>query len=424
MRIAGNIPPLPAADATQAPFRNATSFWGDASELYGADSRTAQTVCEEQGGPKLRLSEGYLPVGLNGADITGFSESWWLGLSGLHTLFAREHNVLCDELRAEYRGWGDERIYRTARLIVTALIAKIQTLEWTPAVLATETIKAGMNANWYGPPSSAWLTRLGTWLIDANAIKGITKMPPNHHGVPFSLSEEFVAVYRMHPMLPDDYVFRDQATGEVINRSGFLEIQGKRADAMLRRIGLDNMLYSFGIAHSGANSLHNYPRALRRFERDGVNKGEIIDLSVVDLIRTRRRGVARYNDFRAGMRKPRITRWEDLSDNPVSVERLREVYKTIDDVDTMVGLFAETPPEGFAFSDTAFRIFILTATRRIQSDRFLTVDFRPQIYSPFGMDWVANNTMASVIRRHCPELRPLLPGDENAFAPWGRGWTR
>ena len=35
--------------------------------------------------------------------MTGFNESWWLGLSGLHTLFAREHNLLCDELRANYR---------------------------------------------------------------------------------------------------------------------------------------------------------------------------------------------------------------------------------------------------------------------------------------------------------------------------------
>ena len=44
------------------------------------------------------------------------------------------------------------------------------------------------------------------------------------------------------------------------------------------------------------------------------------------------------------------------------------------------------------------------ASRRLQSDRFLTVDFRPEIYSPFGMDWIANNGMTSVILRHCPEL--------------------
>ena len=86
------------------------------------------------------------------------------------------------------------------------------------------------------------------------------------------------------------------------------------------------------------------------------------------------------------------------------MRRLRDVYRSIDEVDTMVGLFAETPPDGFGFSDTAFRIFILMASRRLQSDRFLTVDFRPEIYSPLGIDWIENNGMTSVILRHCPDL--------------------
>ena len=97
---------------------------------------------------------------------------------------------------------------------------------------------------------------------------------------------------------------------------------------------------------------------------------------------------------------------------------MREVYRSIDEVDTVVGLFAEQPPDGFGFSDTAFRIFILMASRRLQSDRFLTVDFRPEIYSPFGMDWVEKNGMTSVILRHCPDLAALLPREGTAFAPW------
>jgi Animal haem peroxidase len=174
------------------------------------------------------------------------------------------------------------------------------------------------------------------------------------------------------------------------------------------------VLYSFGISHPGAIRLHNYPRLLQEFERDG----EHIDLSVVDLVRTRRRGVPRYNDFRTGLHKPRIRHWEELCADPESVRRMREIYRNIDEVDTMVGLFAETPPEGFGFSDTAFRIFILMASRRLQSDRFLTVDFRPEIYSAFGMDWIANNGMTSVILRHCPELASVLPRAASAFAPW------
>jgi hypothetical protein len=87
-------------------------------------------------------------------------------------------------------------------------------------------------------------------------------------------------------------------------------------------------------------------------------------------------------------------------------------------VDTMVGLHAEPPPEGFGFSDTAFRVFILMASRRLQSDRFLTVDYRPAIYSPFGLDWIDKNGMTSVILRYCPELAAVLPRTASAFAPW------
>ena len=58
----------------------------------------------------------------------------------------------------------------------------------------------------------------------------------------------------------------------------------------------------------------------------------------------------------------------------------------IDKVDLMTGLYAEPLPEGFGFSDTAFRIFILMASRRLKSDRFFTDDFVPEIYTEFGLD--------------------------------------
>ena len=73
---------------------------------------------------------------------------------------------------------------------------------------------------------------------------------------------------------------------------------------------------------------------------------------------------------------------------------------------------------GFGFSDTAFRIFILMASRRLQSDRFFTNDYSPDVYTPEGIDWVEDNTMIDVLLRHHPELAPALEGVENAFAPW------
>ncbi|MEU6124944.1 peroxidase family protein [Streptomyces sp. NPDC047123] len=403
--VPGDRPPLL--------FANMASHWWDGSEVYGESEATARFLRAPDGGPALRLEEGHLPLGPDGIPLTGFAESWWMGLSALHTLFAREHNAVCEALRRAYPSMSQDGVYHTARLVVSALIAKIHTVEWTPAILATEAIDVGLRTNWSGPPSR-WLTKLGLWLFEAHSLTGIPGTLPDHHGVPYSLTEDFVTVYRMHPLIPDDFEMREHRFGQRLENLSFHDIQGAAAEAAIRKTGLADTLYSFGIAHPGAITLHNFPHALRHFERDG----EIIDLSVVDLVRTRRRGVPRYNDFREGLHKQRIRRFEDLSEDPDTVARLRDVYRSVDEIDTVVGLFAENPPHGFGFSDTAFRIFILMATRRLQSDRFLTVDFRPEIYTPLGIDWVQQGGMNSVLLRHCPELAGLLPRGASAFAPW------
>ncbi|MFF8644541.1 peroxidase family protein [Streptomyces sp. NPDC015345] len=394
-------------------FANTASHWWDGSEVYGENERTAKHLREPDGGAGLRLDEGHLPLGPNGVPLTGFADNWWLGLSAMHTLFAREHNAVCDALRHAYPSMNGESVYHTARLVVSALIAKIHTVEWTPAILATEAIDLGLRTNWEGPPDS-WLQKLGLWLLESHSLTGIPKTLPDHHAAPYSLTEDFVTVYRMHPLIPDDFEMREHRFGQRLETLGFRDIQGTAAEGAIRKTGLADTLYSFGIAHPGAITLHNFPRALQRFERDG----EIIDLSVVDLVRTRRRGVPRYNDFREGLHKRRIRSFEELSQDPVTLARLRDVYRSVDEIDTVVGLFAENPPHGFGFSDTAFRVFILMATRRLQSDRFLTVDFRPEIYTPLGIDWVQKGGMNSVLLRHCPELAGLLPRGASAFAPW------
>ncbi|MEU5900763.1 MULTISPECIES: peroxidase family protein [Streptomyces] len=413
MRFADNEGVELPGDQPPILFANTASHWWDGSEVYGENEHTARFLREPDGGAKLRLEEGHLPLGPNGVPLTGFAESWWMGLSAMHTLFAREHNAVCDALRQAYPSMSQESVYHTARLVVSALIAKIHTVEWTPAILATEAIDIGLRTNWEGPPSS-WLNKLGLWLFESHSLTGIPKTLPDHHGTPYSLTEDFVTVYRMHPLIPDDFEMREHRFGQRLETLGFHDIQGSAAEAAIRKTGLADTLYSFGISHPGAITLHNFPRALQHFERDG----EIIDLSVVDLVRTRRRGVPRYNDFRAGLHKQRIRRFEDLSQDPETVARLKDVYRSVDEIDTVVGLFAENPPHGFGFSDTAFRIFILMATRRLQSDRFLTVDFRPEIYTPLGIDWVQKGGMNSVLLRHCPDLAGLLPRGASAFAPW------
>jgi hypothetical protein len=135
-------------------------------------------------------------------------------------------------------------------------------------------------------------------------------------------------------------------------------------------------------------------------------------------MRDRERGVPRYNRFRRLLGLRPAASFSDITSNKKWARELEELYKDVDRVDLMVGMFAEDFPKGFGFSDTAFRVFILMASRRLKSDRFFTTDFNENVYSGVGLNWINDNNMRSILLRHYPLLAPVLRQVKNAFAPW------
>ena len=126
------------------------------------------------------------------------------------------------------------------------------------------------------------------------------------------------------------------------------------------------------------------------------------------MLRVRERGVPRYNEFRRLLHLKAYDTFEEMADTPEHAADLKRIYRDPEEVDTMIGMYAEQKPKGFGFSDTAFRIFILMASRRLESDRFFTRDYRPEVYTKEGIDWVEDNTMRTLLLRHFPELEPAL----------------
>jgi hypothetical protein len=216
--------------------------------------------------------------------------------------------------------------------------------------------------------------------------------------------------------MPDDYTIRALGTGEVLGQFDLLGLSGAAGRTITEQFACDDLLYSFGVAHPGALRLHNFPKHLQLLVNDD---GERFDLAAIDVLRDRERGVPRYNRFRRLLRKPAVKSFEELSDNPQWVEELKRVYNNdLEQVDLMVGLMAEPLPEGFGFSETAFRIFNLMASRRLKSDRFLSKDYRPEVYTKPGFEWVEKTTMIDILLRHFPRLKPAVTGIESAFHPW------
>ncbi len=410
-------------EGTPPAYINTSAHWWSGSQIYGSSDERLKQVRSWEDGKLVVGEDGLLPVDPEtGVDITGFNENWWIGLSLLHTLFTHEHNAICDGLKAEYSGWNDEVLFQHARLINAALMAKIHTVEWTPAILNHPALRIGMNANWWGVLGKKFRTRIGR-IGNSEMISGIMGSPTDHHSAIYAMTEEFVSVYRMHPLMPDEFSFRFRVNDEVVQQPALTDVvfgeARKRLNEMTERgMSMDDVFYSFGTSHPGAIVLHNFPKTLQRFRRQD---GELIDLAAIDIMRDRERGVPRYNRFRELLHLPRVESFEKLTNNPEWVEEIRRVYHNdIDRVDLMVGMYAEPFPKGFGFSDTAFRIFVLMASRRLKSDRFYTRDYTPETYTPFGMKWINDNTMSDVLLRHYPGLESVLRRVNNAFAPWPR----
>ena len=418
-------------DGRPQAFVNVETHWWDASQIYGSNQTRLEQVRTGSGtsvlsdGTLALDDKGLLPVDSKAAiknlELSGVNGNWWIGLSVLHTLFAREHNAVVARLKVDYPDASGEWLFGKARLVVSALLAKIHTVEWTPALMDSPVGRMAMRGNYWGLMGERITNAFGR-ASDSEVINGIPGSPVDHHGAPYAMTEEFASVYRLHSLMPDAYTFRRSANDAHVLDADLKQVSFGASRDLYEKLSFDDVCYSLCTENPGALVLHNYPDGLRDMTREN---GRRIDLAAVDILRDRERGVPRFAEFRRqlGMKVPET--FAEITSNKTWQAELQEVYGTVDKVDLLIGTLAESQsergqPPRFGFSAAAFRIFILMASRRLKSDRFFTDDFRPEIYTDAGFRWVQENTMETVVKRHCPDLAPAFGNARNMFFPWTR----
>ena len=153
------------------------------------------------------------------------------------------------------------------------------------------------------------------------------------------MTEEFVSVYRMHPLMPDEFAFHGAENHQDLGLKTLTEVSGGEARGIMESQQLTDLFYSFGVSHPGAITLHNYPNTLRELKRPD---GRIIDLASIDILRDRERGVPRYNEFRRRVFKDPVKKFEQITGGDKTIAgELRDMYNDdIESVDLMSGLFA------------------------------------------------------------------------------------
>ena len=408
--------------------------------------------------PGAGEKQGYLPAfgpddpiiqQWSGQETAGFPDNWSIGMSFYHTLFSREHNLFVDEFRRlqkaapdtdsglrdpsrpgvviKYRDVTDDELFELGRLVVAAMIAKIHTIEWTPQLLYDEPLFLAMNANWSGlfadqkilkrisgkiasdlakskNPTDA--TVLYSAIASGAGIVGLGNRGAdpnggtNHFGSPFNFPEEFVTVYRLHPLVPDLLEYREWNNNpDAVQQkvSVMATVRGSATPAMRER-GLANWALTMGRQRLGVLALGNHPRFLQNLPMPRLTNSptKMIDVVALDLIRDRERGVPRFNEFRRQYGLRQLRSFDEFADPRVPnnarqkffIQRMREIYgqhkcdaskiitaaqrnddgspindclgfpdgtmvDNVEDVDTVVGWLAEQPrPHGFAISET------------------------------------------------------------------------
>ncbi len=364
-------------------YKNTVTQWWDASHIYGSDQktvtkvRTIPTDVIYKSKDKVYTSGAIYPDGKIAVDevarklyyradaendnevlpITGFHDNWWIGLEMIHTVFALEHNkvatmlknnlesttlkekIIKNNFKMHYQSLKTENersdfLFHKARLVVSALIAKIHTVEWTPALLDNPGLRMGMFANWHGLKTAVGdVESVKIRNLIQNTLGADTRMLTsgltgegtlNLYNVPFSLTEEFVSVYRMHSLLSDNInLMRHNTTTDKVEvvipidktRDG--DVENLYTNSSKKFSSVD-WLYSFGRNKAGLMTLHNYPKFMESMEVrrnvQGQKKDQPIKMNMgaVDIVRDRERHVPRYNAFRRSLRLRPLRDFEEL----------------------------------------------------------------------------------------------------------------
>jgi len=438
LKIPRTVPDVEHGPQKAAWYKNLNTAWWDLSQVYGSTVEANKNVRTGVDG-KLKFEEkdDWIPIDpKTKREHAGFSDNWWTGIAMWHNIYTKEHNYVCGLLKKAYPdrfdpkkrdpAMIDQELHDLARLAVTCVNAKVHTIEWTEAVLNNKALRIGMHANWYGisgRKSVQDVLREIPGFRSSAVFTGLVRSKQKNDGVPFSLTEEFTSVYRMHSLLPDVLKLRRLTDPETVNETPIKESAFDNHATLRSQYKFADLLYSFGRQQPTALTVNNYPQFLMDLQKPGDSE-HVIDLAVRDIVRERERGVPRYNAFRRAMNLTQVKDFDDLTTDKKVAATLKKLYDDkIEKVDLLVGCLAEQPrPKNFGFGETAFSIFIIMASRRLKTDRFLNGYFNKKVYTPVGYDYAMNTGMKEIFARQYPELKDKFMGEDKASRYVFQAW--
>jgi prostaglandin-endoperoxide synthase 2 len=268
--------------------------------------------------------------------------------TAISTIFIREHNRLCVELAKVHPDWDDNRLFEIARNINIVMGLNLTINEYINQ-LAQPKIKFHLDRTF--AEKEHWYR--------ANRI-----------------AIEFDLLYRWHSFVPDGLQLPDRLlTGNEHRDYRF-------NNALLEHYGAATLIAAASRQPAGQVGMHNNPSFLWPAE-----------LVAHTFSRTQR--VRPYNEYRVFFGQAPVKSFKELTgeDQPQLADELTALYKDVDDVEFLVGLFAQkrTGPgvlPGLLNSMVAVDAFSQILTNPLLSQNV----YGPDAFSEFGLQTIKDTT--------------------------------
>jgi prostaglandin-endoperoxide synthase 2 len=284
------------------------------------------------------------------------------GFVMIGTIFLREHNRLADAIADEHPEWDDERIFQTARDALIVCLLKIVIEDYinhiTPFCFDLFVVPGmGTKERWYRQ----------NWM-----------------------SIEFDLLYRWHPLVPT----RVTVGGEEREIEDVLW-----NNEIVTSHPLGDLFEEASRQPSTEIGLFNTAPFLIDVERTSIEIGRDVAL-------------ASYNDYRHACSYPRMRSFADVSADPQVQAALAERYRTVDDIELYVGLFAEDVRPNAALPTLMGTMVGVDAFSQALTNPLLTAEvFGEQTFARAGLAAIdATHKLADIVHRNVPSgaSKPLV----------------
>ena len=292
----------------------------------------------------------------------------------MNTLLLREHNRLAGHLENDNPSWDDERVFQTARSILVVMYIKIVIEEYINHISsACFRLKADPKVTWKA-----------------------------HWNRPNWMTVEFALLYRWHPLIPNTVSWRGH---EIV--SGDMVLDNRFAIKAGLTQGFQDISRNKGMALT----LFNTPAFLLDVEKAAINQARTLH-------------IPKFNAYRKMMGMGPIDTFDQMTGDEEKASVLKSLYKTPDEVEFYVGLFAEdanvnTPMPSLMGAMVALDAFTQALTNPLLSQHVYTKD----TFTTWGLHEISEtSTISDLVLRNADKTN--TDGQRGSITMTQPGWVR